>query len=165
MHQGILTFAKKHGGRFSGKVLEVGSYNVNGTVRDVLPVTWGVDFREGPGVDQVVDASDLLSTFGPDSFDGVVSTDALEHIAEWHAAMVNMWGVLKMGGPLLLTMANPNKGIHGYPHDYWRWPMDRFKQLFGANEIVAEFIQGPSQGVVVIKTGALDLSHQPDPVK
>lgn len=162
MHAYVLNFAKKHAERFSGRVLEVGSYNVNGTVRDHIPVTIGVDMRKGPGVDHVLDASSVLSFYGVNSFDGVVSCDALEHIEDWHGALTNIWGVLKDGGPLLLTMANMKKGVHGYPDDYWRWPMDRWKRLFGANEIVGEFEGGPSQGVCVIKTGPLDLSHQPD---
>lgn len=164
VHAYVMNFARKHAGRFSGRVLEVGSYNVNGSVREAIPVTIGTDMREGPGVDEVLDASSLLEFYGPNSFDGVVSCDALEHIEDWHGALVNMWGVLK-DGPLLLTMASPKKGMHSYPHDYWRWPMDRFKKLFGANEIVGEFEGGPSQGVVVLKTGPLDLSHLPDKVK
>jgi SAM-dependent methyltransferase len=165
MHGGLMIFAKKCAGHFSGRVLEVGSYNVNGTVRDVLPITVGIDFRDGPGVDDVVNASNLIAHFGEENFDGVVSCDALEHIEDWHAALTNMWGVLVEGGPLLLTMANPKKWRHGHPNDYWRWPMDRFKKLFGANDIRAEFVNGPSQGVLVFKTAPLDLSHQPDKVQ
>jgi SAM-dependent methyltransferase len=165
VHGGILAFARKHAPRFSGKVLEVGSFDVNGTLRDALPITRGVDMRPGPKVDEVVDASDLLAVFGPDSFDGVCSADALEHIEDWQSALSNIWGVLRTGGPLLITMAAPTKGVHGYPHDYWRWPMDRWKRLFGDNKIVGEFVGSISQGVCVIKTGPLDLSHLPDTVQ
>lgn len=164
MHQGILKFAKKHKARISGRVLDVGSYNVNGQLRDVLPITIGVDMSEGPGVDQVVNVTDLIETFGAESFDCVCSADALEHMEDWRSALRNMWGVLKPQGVLLITLANPNKGYHGYPSDYWRWDMESFKRLFGANEIVGEFFENPSMGVCVIKTAPLDYTSEPKPV-
>lgn len=161
MHAVILAFAKKHAHRITGRVLDVGSYNINGELRVVLPVTIGVDMTAGPGVDQVVNASDLLATFGPESFDSVCSADALEHIEDWRAAMVNMWGVLKPGGHLLLTMANMKKGRHNYPNDFWRFPLADFLKLFGANEVIDSFETVPSMGAVVVKSGDIDLSIEP----
>jgi len=55
--------------------------------------------------------------------------------------------------------------MHGYPHDYWRWPLDRFKLIFANNQILDSFEGGPSMGVVVVKTGDLDLSIKPAQVK
>jgi len=166
VNNSVLTFAKKHRGKISGNVLEVGSQIVNGTVRDVLAISVGCDMVDGPGVDQVVDSSGLLVQFGPDSWDCVVSCDALEHMAAWKDAIENMWGVLKPEGLLFLTLANPRKGYHGYPSDYWRWPMERFKLLFGQNEILDTFFEGPSMGVLVRKgSHPLDLSIKPDPVR
>lgn len=161
MNGSILEFARKHKGKITGHVLEVGSFNVNGALRDVLPITLGIDMREGPGVDRVLSVSDLLDTFGPESFDCVCSADALEHIEDWEAALINMWGVLKSCGILFLTMANMKKGYHGYPSDWHRWPMDDFKRLFADNAVVDCFEAGPSQGLVVIKATALDLSIKP----
>jgi 2-polyprenyl-3-methyl-5-hydroxy-6-metoxy-1,4-benzoquinol methylase len=164
VHQGILTFAKKHRGWITGQVLEVGSFNVNGSVRDVLPITIGIDMREGNGVDVVLSAYDLVDHFGAESFDSVVSCDALEHIEDWKTALTQMWTVLKPKGCLLLTMANPEKGRHAYPDDYWRFPMEDFKKLFGENKIVAEFYQNPSMGCCVVKTGDLNLNVVPQKV-
>jgi SAM-dependent methyltransferase len=160
----VQLFAKKHKGRITGRVLEVGSYNVNGALRDTLDVTIGIDMRDGPGVDIVVSACKLVAQFGVESFDCVVSADALEHIEDWKTAMEQMWSVLKSNGVLLLTMANLDKGRHAYPDDYWRFPMADFKRLFGANEIVGEFYGGPSLGCCVIKTSPLDLSITPQKV-
>ena len=165
MNGNILDFARKHKFKIAGNVLEVGSYNVNGSIRDILPISVGIDMREGPGVDRVCSVSDLIATFGPDFFNCVVSCDALEHIEDWEAALVNMWAVLKQDGILFLTMANMKKGYHGYPHDYWRWPMVDFLKLFGQNSTVDCFEAGPSQGVVVIKSTALDLSIKPRAVE
>lgn len=162
MNAQILEFAKK--ANPTGRVIDVGSYDVNGTFRSVVPVTIGVDMREGPAVDRVCNAEDLLATFGPESFDWVLSAEMLEHVRHWEPTLVNLWGILKPEGKLLLTMASPRKGYHGYPHDYWRWPMERFIKIFAGNKIIASFDQGSSQGVVVIKTEPLDLTITPDKV-
>lgn len=165
MNGNILTFAKKYAERITGNVLEVGSFNVNGSVREVLPITIGVDFREGKDVDMVVDVVKLASTFGENAFDCVVSCDALEHMEHFHESLANMWAVLKPGGVLLLTMANPKKGLHGYPHDYHRLPLDRFLSIFRGNTVLGSFEGGPSMGAAIVKTGDLDLTIQPDKVE
>lgn len=165
MHQAILTFAEKHKGRITGRVLEVGSLNVNGSVRDVLPITVGADMREGNGVDVVVAAEKVCEFFGPESFDSVVSTDALEHIEHWREAVQAMWDVLKPGGTLLLTMANPKKGRHAYPDDYWRMPMDMFLRMFAGNQVLGSFLSGPSMGAAVVKSEPLFLDFTPNKVK
>lgn len=164
MNGSVERFAKKYASMFSGQVLDVGSFNVNGALRDYLPVTVGVDMREGPGVDRVCNSNALLDTFGAEYFDAVVSADCLEHTEDWRAALRNMWAVLKPDGILMLTMANPKKGRHGYPNDYWRWPLDRFKLLFGQNAILGSFLEGPSMGVILRKEHPLDLTHEPDKV-
>jgi SAM-dependent methyltransferase len=164
VHPVILGFAEKHLDLFSGRVLDVGSYNVNGALREVLPVTLGVDMRKGPGVDEVCNAVDLIGRYGPESFDCVVSAEALEHIKQWDVALHNMWSVLKPNGVFLLTMASPRKGRHAYPDDYWRFPMDRFLGLFGENPILDTFDHKPSQGVITRKMHPLDLTIIPTPV-
>jgi 2-polyprenyl-3-methyl-5-hydroxy-6-metoxy-1,4-benzoquinol methylase len=166
VHQHILDFAKKHRGRITGRVIDVGSYEVNGGLRSVLPITLGVDMAPGPGVDQVCNVGDLISTFGAESFDSVCSADALEHMEDWDSALTNMWTILKTGGVFLITMANPKKGFHGYPSDYHRMDMDTFKRVFAGNQLHGEFFGGPSMGVCVSKqTPSLDLNIRPLPVK
>jgi predicted SAM-dependent methyltransferase len=165
MNQAGMDFAKKYAGHFTGKVLEVGSYNVNGTVRDVLPVTIGIDMREGPGVDLVCKAENLCQTFEPESFDGVVSTDALEHMERWRWAMEAMWDVLKPGGVMLLSLASPTKGRHSYPDDYWRMPMPMFIKMFGANQVLGTFENRTNMGAVVRKSEPLFLDFEPIKVK
>jgi SAM-dependent methyltransferase len=165
VNQFLHSFALKHKGKISGRVLDVGSYDVNGSLRAVFPITIGVDMREGPGVDQVCDVVHLITTFGAESFDCVCSADALEHMKDWKAGMENMWAVLKPGGVFFLTMANPKKGRHAYPDDYIRMPMDMFKSMFTGNQILDDFFGGPSMGVVVIKsTDTLNLTITPIPV-
>ena len=53
--------------------LEVGSYNVNGTVRDLFNGPYvGLDMRKGPGVNVVADSYDM--PFPDGRFEVVVST-------------------------------------------------------------------------------------------
>ena len=65
---------------FEGKkVLEVGSRNVNGTLRRIIenfkPEKYlGIDIIEGKGVDKVCNANELINEFGSNSFDVVICT-------------------------------------------------------------------------------------------
>jgi SAM-dependent methyltransferase len=114
------------------RVLEVGSRDVNGSVRPLfhgVASYTGVDFIEGPGVDLVLDAHRLTSAFPPDSFDVVVSTEMLEHDSEFWTSMAMMGEVLKPGGLLLITARGNGFWIHGYPHDYYRFLPESFNCL------------------------------------
>lgn len=161
MHESIKEFAKLHKSRISGNVLEVGSLNVNGSIREVLPITVGCDMREGPDVDLVCKAEDLGNHYAANTFDAVVSCDALEHIKHWRWAMTAMWEALKPDGVFLLTMANPKKGRHAYPDDYWRMPMPTFLSMFAGNQVLGSFEAGPSMGACVIKSVPLFLEFEP----
>lgn len=115
------------------RVLEVGSRDVNGSVRRMIqtraPAAYlGVDIVEGPGVDRVCDAAGLVAAFGPDSFDVVVTTEMLEHAKDWQAAIANMIGVLRPGGVLVVTTRSPGFGYH-HPPDRWRYTQAAFQEI------------------------------------
>jgi SAM-dependent methyltransferase len=59
-----------------------------------------------------VSALELVQAFGPDRFDVVVSTQVLEHIRDWPAALRGMRDVLRPGGTLLVTC---DSGDHARP--------------------------------------------------
>ena len=135
----------------SGRVLEVGSRNVNGTVRAFVPVTVGIDLVAGKGVDRVLDAVELPRHYPAGSFDAVVSVDALEHCADWKGAVLGMWWCLKNGGTLALSAAMPGKGRHDWPGDYWRFTGEDFRRIFSAQNIRDVRKLGCSTAVTVEK--------------
>lgn len=113
-------------GRFT---LEVGSFDVNGTVRRYFTGPYvGVDFRAGPGVDMVADANRL--PFSADTFPCVVCTEMLEHDPAPWLSVPQMARVLRPGGILLLTARGIGFPLHDYPSDYWRFTPSAFVRLF-----------------------------------
>ncbi len=125
----------------SKSVLEVGSRNVNGSVRkDVMLLTpseyIGVDIESGDSVDQIVNAYDLVKVFGENRFDVVISTEMVEHVADWIKVIDNMKKVLKPNGVLLITTRDRNSGVHSYPEDHWRYEEEDFQEIFREFESV-----------------------------
>lgn len=116
-------------------VLEVGSFDVNGSVGSAAkqhsPRRYvGVDIVPGPGVDVVCSAEDLVNTFGEASFDVVVTTEMLEHVPNWKSAIMQMKQVLRPGGRLILTTRSRGFHLHGYPADYWRFSTEDMGEIF-----------------------------------
>lgn len=95
-----------------GPVLEIGSLDVNGSVRSLVDAApWvGIDLDVGPGVDVVGSGHD----FGPDAaFATVVSSECLEHDPGWVDTLRNAVRVLRPGGLLLVTCATRGRAEHG----------------------------------------------------
>ncbi len=106
------------------KVIEVGSYDVNGSLRYVVellePAEYvGIDIMEGPGVDVVCASENLVQKFGKERFDAVLSTCAFEHIKNWKESISNIKNICKKNG-IILFIAPSKWPYHEYPYDYWK---------------------------------------------
>ena len=94
-------------------VLEVGSRDINGTVRGLFDrhntVYEGVDIVDGPGVDYVCDATVSLPT-GP--YDCAVCCEVFEHLAGWPLIVGNVHRALMDRGVFMVTAAGPGRAPH-----------------------------------------------------
>jgi len=136
-------------------VLEVGSRDVNGSVRPYVeslsPKSYvGVDIEAGPRVDEVVDSARLIERFGPESFDVVITTEMLEHVRDWRAVMANLKGVLRPGGLLLMTTRSIGFRYHAYPHDYWRYEAADMRTILSDLDMVILRSDPAEPGIFVL---------------
>lgn len=153
MHGGVGAYVMGQLNKLQGCVLEVGSLNVNGTTKEIVPHSIGTDMRAGDNVDIVCPAEKLMERFGREKFDAVLSCDAFEHMENWRACLRGMWGVIRPDGWLVITMASPAKGRHNHPNDYWRANWEHIIRIFPNADNMSTF--GPSMGWTVQKTGEL----------
>jgi 2-polyprenyl-3-methyl-5-hydroxy-6-metoxy-1,4-benzoquinol methylase len=172
MHPSVMDFLRrelKYSEIAGMEILEVGSQDVNGSPREVVqelnPGKYtGVDFSKGKGVDLVLDVSKLVFKFGAEAFDVVISTEMLEHAKDWRTAVNQMKGVLKIGGLLVVTTRSKGFPYHGYPHDYWRYRIEHFQQIF-ADMAILTLQSDPMHPGVFLKavknemTGSVNLNQ------
>lgn len=93
--------------------VELGAYNVNGSVRDLFPsvTQWtGVDVRPGPGVDVVLPAEEYRADVPVDL---VVCTEVLEHTPNWREIVQNAYFMLRPRGVFIVTAASTGRTPHG----------------------------------------------------
>jgi SAM-dependent methyltransferase len=95
------------------KVLEVGSLDINGSVRSLFVDCdyTGIDVADGNGVDLVVNGEDFSAP--ANSMDVVISCECFEHNPEYEKTWLNMVRVLKRDGLLIMTCATLGRGQHG----------------------------------------------------
>lgn len=140
MHPSVLDFVQRvlTADQVAGQgVLEVGSYDVNGSVRPYIeslrPKRYlGVDVELGPSVDRVVDCENLVAEVCADAWQVVISTEMLEHVRDWKTCIHQMFRVTAKGGLLLITTRSPGFPYHPFPEDHWRFTCDDMKQILCA---------------------------------
>ena len=96
------------------RVLEIGSYEVNGKIRACFAECGtyvGVDLTEGPGVDLVGSGHEL--PFEDGYFDVTVSCECFEHNPFWAETFQNMIRMTRPGGLVLATCASTGRIEHG----------------------------------------------------
>lgn len=89
----------------------------------------GTDIQDGLDVDIVSDVHTLSSTFGEESFDGLISFSVMEHIKYPFLAAHEMLKTLRVGGHAFI-MTHFCFAEHGHPHDYFRFTLDGLTALF-----------------------------------
>jgi len=127
--------AKRLAGRDDARVLDIGCGE-----KPYLPFFSpfaskyvGVDVAEGPKVDLVAPAEQL--PFADSSFDLVLCTQALEHVADPGAVLAEVHRVLAPGGTALVSVPavflyHPDPP--GSDQDYWRWTHSGLRRTVGA---------------------------------
>lgn len=93
------------------RVLEIGSLNINGSVRQFFQDCdyTGIDVARGPGVDVVCGGH----VFEAPPFDVVISCEAMEHNPHWEDTMRNMVRLCRPDGLVLMTCATTGRPEHG----------------------------------------------------
>jgi len=136
------------------QVLEVGSLNINGTVRDFFTGCdyIGLDVAEGKGVDLVCEGQKFDAP--SESFDVAISCECFEHNPEWVATFRNMYRITRTGGLIIMTCATTGRAEHGTtrttPQDspltiglgwdyYQNLTEEDFRKHFDINSMFKEF--------------------------
>jgi SAM-dependent methyltransferase len=144
------------------RVIEVGSYDVNGSLRPLL-TSWkpaeyvGSDIVNGPGVDVICEAEKLVDRFGEGRFDLVVCTEVLEHTRYWRSVVHNLKHVTAPGGLLLVTTRGPGFAFHAWPNDFWRYDVEDFGRIFSDFEALALEADPEAPGVFTYLRRPADL--------
>lgn len=112
------------------RVLEIGSLDINGTVRDYF---WrcsyeGIDIGPGPGVDNICAGHEFRAADG--YYDVVVCCEVAEHDQYYPMTVLNAVRMLRPGGLFLFTCATTGRAEHGttrtspfaspYTNDYYQ---------------------------------------------
>ncbi len=118
MHKEQINYLDKVKNRFpeafkNRKVLDIGSFNVNGNEKpwfencDFI----GLDIGPGPGVDVVCPANEYNE---PDNtFDTIISCECWEHNPFYKESILNSIRMLKSGGYFIFTCATTGRPVHG----------------------------------------------------
>ncbi len=112
------------------KVIEIGSQDVNGSLREVCPNNFeyiGLDFQKAKGVDIVLNDPYSLP-LDNESVDIVLSSSYFEHSEMFWLVYSEIMRVLKPHGLFYLNV--PSSGdFHRFPLDCWRFYPDSGKAL------------------------------------
>jgi len=122
------------------KILDAGSYNVNGSYKSLFK-NWqysGLDVEPGPNVDIVVNGYDWGIN---EEYDVVISGQALEHVEDMSKFMKAIYLAVKPGGLVCIIAPGVNKRgktfkRHRYPIDCWRILPDGMKFLLDDFDII-----------------------------
>ncbi len=124
------------------KVIDLGSYDVNGTLKDIVPEAWeycGLDRVSGPNVDSVMGA-DYIIPFPPSTADLVISSSCFQYVRNPFRLMKSINETVKQKGMIFICAPrNETDGLIGLPpekcpdnkeqFDCWRFLPDGMTAL------------------------------------
>lgn len=122
-------------------ILEIGSYNVNGTVRELFPDCphyAGIDIVPGPTVDLLCNAHDI--PLEDASLDVILCAEMLEHDSAPNLTFKEIGRLLKPGGTLVISARGGDFPLHCLP-DYHRFTLEDFAVLFEMADIEPNVIE------------------------
>jgi len=111
MHSAAFEFVGRYATDEPLRVIEIGSRDLNGTVRPHFPAAnWiGLDLNPGPCVDVVCDALDYVPA---NPVDLVICCEVFEHTPNWGAIIAHAATWIVSGGRMLITAAGPGREPH-----------------------------------------------------
>lgn len=97
----------------NSKVIEIGSYDINGSVRQFFNNCnyTGIDVTYGTSVDRVCFGHEILDPDG--SYDVTISTECFEHDFYYIKTFSNMIRLCKSNGLVIFTCASLGRPEHG----------------------------------------------------
>jgi hypothetical protein len=139
-------------------ILEIGSFDVNGHIRDLLPADaayLGLDLRAGPGVDWARNPADMLPTpyqagvhlaetghqdraarFAEvrdnEQWDVILCLETIEHDVNPASTLTEASMAGHARSTLILTTRSPGFPLHDHPADHWRWSPDAIEVLLAS---------------------------------
>jgi SAM-dependent methyltransferase len=129
--QNCIRFFETYGNyKDAGLILDIGSQNVNGSLKDAVPNKFeyvGLDFQAAPGVDVVLTDPYKLP-FEDKSADIILTSSCLEHSEMFWLTFLEMARVIKPDGLIYLNVPSAGE-YHSYPVDCWRFQIDASKAL------------------------------------
>lgn len=138
------------------RVVEIGSQNVNGALREVqssnVQEYVGIDFVSGDGVDVVL-TDPYKYPLPSESFDVLVTSSCFEHSEMFWLSYIEGMRLLKPNGLMYINVPSAWMSYHRYPVDCWRfWPdaakgLESWSKYNGYDSMVLEsYVSSPSQG-------------------
>jgi SAM-dependent methyltransferase len=112
-------------------ILDVGSVNINGSYKQLLPIEWsykGLDLQAGQNVDII--ASSLYEyPIDDNTYKIVISGQCMEHVQDLHKWIKEVTRVTAKSG--ILCLIAPTSWVeHRHPVDCWRILPDGMRFLF-----------------------------------
>ena len=111
MHVEAFIYISQHSKIPAKRVLEIGSRNVNGSIRAIFPKVeyLGIDREPGRDVDVIGDGATYVPPWSPDL---IITCETLEHADNWREVLTHIAQIMAVGGTLLATMATHGRAEH-----------------------------------------------------